>query len=114
MNEFNIDIEHLSTDQRSKINTLLDNYEGIFAKDKCDVGTVINNEAFIDLQVEKYCYKRPYRCSLEDKTEIENQVTQLLKHNILKNPIVHSQHQSHWLIKKMKEKDRNFVLILET
>ena len=83
VNEFNIDIEHLSTDQRSKINILLDNYKSIFAKDKYDVGTVKNYEAFIDLQVDKYCYKRPYRCSLEDKAEIEKQVAQLLKHNLI-------------------------------
>jgi len=34
VNEFNIDIEHLSMDQRSRINTILDNYKSIFAKDK--------------------------------------------------------------------------------
>lgn len=83
VNEFNIDIEHLNTDQRSKINTLLDNYKSIFAKDKYDVGKVKNYEAFIDLQVNNYCHKRPYRCSLEDKAEIEKQVAQLLKHNLI-------------------------------
>ncbi|CAB0039243.1 unnamed protein product [Trichogramma brassicae] len=38
---------------------------------------------FIDLQIDKYCYKRPCRCSLEDKAEIENQIAQLLKHNLI-------------------------------
>jgi len=74
VNEFNIDIEHLSIDQRNRINTILNNYKSIFAKDKYDVGQVNNYEAFIDLQIDKYCYKRPYRCSLEDKAEIEKQV----------------------------------------
>ncbi|GBP50637.1 hypothetical protein EVAR_28829_1 [Eumeta japonica] len=48
-----------------------------------DLGKVKKHEACIDLQVEKYCYKRPYRCSPQDKIEIEDQIVQLLKHELI-------------------------------
>lgn len=81
--EFNIDIDHLDTDQRCTIIKLLENYKSIFAKDKYDIGNVKNYEAFIDLQTNKYCSKRPYKCSLDDKAEIEGQVTHLLKRQLI-------------------------------
>lgn len=36
-------------------------------------------EAHIDLLVDKYCCKRPYRCKIEDKREIEQQISKLLE-----------------------------------
>lgn len=83
MNKFDIDTTYLEHDQRMKISALLNNYKHIFAKDKYDVGQVKNYKAFIDLQVEKYCSKRPYRCSLDDKAEIEKQIGQLLKNDLI-------------------------------
>ena len=82
-NKFNIDTEHLNKNQREQINNLLDSYRDIFAKHKYDTGKVKNYEACINLQVEKYCYKRPYRCSFQDKVEIEKQIAQLLKHGLI-------------------------------
>ncbi|GBO99336.1 hypothetical protein EVAR_577_1 [Eumeta japonica] len=69
--------------EKIKISALLNDYKHIFAKDKYDIGQVKNYEAFIDLQVEKYCSKRPYRCSLDDKKEIEKQIEQLLKNELI-------------------------------
>jgi len=40
-------------------------------------------EARIDLSVDKYCSKRPYRCSVEDKNEIEEQISKLLKKKLI-------------------------------
>jgi len=40
-------------------------------------------EAHIDLIVEKYCYKRPYRCTIEDKKEIEEQIAKLLEKKLI-------------------------------
>ena len=40
-------------------------------------------EAHIDLLVDTYCSKRPYRCNFEDKKEIEQQVSKLLKKNLI-------------------------------
>lgn len=83
VNKFDIDTTYLEHNQRLKIDALLNNFKHIFAKDKYDVGQVKNYEAFVDLQVEKYCSKRPYRCSLYDKEEIEKQIGQLLKNNLI-------------------------------
>ena len=82
-NRFAIDTEHLDSDQREEITALINKYKQNFAKDKYDVGKVKNHEAFIDLQTEKYCYKRPYRCSTRDRIEIEKQIAELLKHNLI-------------------------------
>lgn len=81
--KFDIDTECLNTNQREQINILLDSYSEIFAKNKFDTGKVKKYEACIDLQVDKYCSKRPYRCSLQDKIEIESQISQLLKHELI-------------------------------
>lgn len=40
-------------------------------------------EARIDLSVDKYCSKRPYRCSVEDKNEIEEQISKLLEKKLI-------------------------------
>lgn len=83
--EFKIDLDHLSEDGKEKIQNLVNNYKDIFAVDKYDVGKVRNYEAFIDLQIDKYCSKRPYRCSINDRKEIEEQVSQLLKHGLVED-----------------------------
>lgn len=70
-NKFQIDTDHLDDYKKRKIYDIMNNYKSIFAKDKYDVGEVKNYEAFIDLQIDKYCYKRPYRCTIEDRKEIE-------------------------------------------
>lgn len=58
-------------------------YKMVFAKDKYDIGTVKDYEARIDLLVDKYCNKRPYRCTIEDKKEIEEQIAKLLEKNLI-------------------------------
>lgn len=80
---FNISVYHLDIQQQSKINELIDKYKSLFAKDKYDVGTVKGYEAHIDLLVDTYCCKRPYRCNFEDKQEIEQQVSKLLQKNLI-------------------------------
>ena len=40
-------------------------------------------EARIDLMVDKYCSKRLYRCSIEDKKEIEQQIAKLLEKGLI-------------------------------
>lgn len=81
--DFEVKINHLSTPQKDEIDRLIDKYDSIFAKDKYDVGTVKDYEARIDLTIDKYCSKRPYRCSLNDKKEIENQIAHLLKKKLI-------------------------------
>lgn len=79
--EFQTKIEHLDRNKKIKIERLIDNNKSVFAKDKYDVGTVNEYEARIDLIVEKYCSKRPYRCNINDKKEIEKQIAKLLEKN---------------------------------
>lgn len=81
--EFEVKLNHLHEKEKDKIEKLMDKYKMIFAKDKYDVGTVKDYEARIDLSVDKYCSKRPYRCTMEDKKEIEQQVAKLLEKNLI-------------------------------
>lgn len=72
---FEIKINHLANREKTEINRLINEYECIFAKDKYDIGTVKEYEAHIDLLVDRYCSKRPYRCTVENKKEIEEQIS---------------------------------------
>lgn len=80
---FILNMENLNKEQKAEINKLIDTYKSIFAKDKYDIGTVKDYEARIDLLMDKYCCKRPYRCSIIDKKEIEEQVAKLLEKNLI-------------------------------
>ncbi|XP_014211980.1 uncharacterized protein LOC106641914 [Copidosoma floridanum] len=55
----------------------------IFVRDKYDTVTVKDYEALIDFVVDKNCSKRPYRCTIEDEKEIEQQVANLLEKNLI-------------------------------
>lgn len=61
----------------------MERYSAIFAKDRYDAGTVKDYEAHIDLLIDKYCSKRPYRCNMEERKEIETQIAKLLKNNLI-------------------------------
>lgn len=63
---------------------LICKYKSVFAKDKYDVGTINGYEARIDLIVNKYCNKRSYRCTLEDKQEIDVQIAKLIDNKLIK------------------------------
>lgn len=80
---FEMSMGNLNTQQQMEIKDLIDEYKTSFAKDKYDVGRVKNYEARIDLLVDRYCSKRPYKCSIEDKKEIEKQVGKLLQENLI-------------------------------
>lgn len=80
---FEMSMGNLNTQQQMEIKDLIDEYKTNFAKDKYDVGRVKNYEARIDLLVDRYCSKRPYKCSIEDKKEIEKQVGKLLQENLI-------------------------------
>lgn len=82
-NEFEIRTEHLDKRKKGEIKKIIEKYKMIFAIDKYDIGTVKDYEARIDLLIDKYCSKRPYRCSIEDKKEIEEQIAKLLEKNLI-------------------------------
>lgn len=81
--DFEINISNLNETQKSEILKLISKYESIFAQNKYDVGTVNGYEARIDLLVDKYCSKRPYRCTVKDKKEIEEQISKLLDNKLI-------------------------------
>lgn len=81
--DFEMQINNLNTHQKSEINTLISKYNSVFAKNKFDIGTVNGYEARIDLIIDKYCSKRPYRCTVEDKKEIEEQIAKLLDNKLI-------------------------------
>lgn len=62
---------------------MINKYNTIFARDIYDVGIVKDYKARIDLLIDKYCCKRPYKCSIEDKKEIESQVAKLLENKLI-------------------------------
>lgn len=80
---FKIWINHLDYQEQSVIDDLILENKSVFANDKYDIGMVTDYEAHIGLIIEKYCSKRPYRCTIEDKKEIENQIAKLLEKNII-------------------------------
>jgi hypothetical protein len=80
---FQAKVDHLDGEKQKVIYKIIDKYDTIFAKDQYDVGTVSEHEAHITLSEMKYTAKKPYRCSYEDQTEIERQVTELLKHGMI-------------------------------
>lgn len=80
---FQMKIGNLSHDQELEIIQLMDEYKSVFAKHKYDIGTVTKYEARIDLLVDTYCNKRPYRCTVEDKNEIEEQISKLLDSKLI-------------------------------
>lgn len=81
--DFEIITNHLEYIKKNDIDKLVEKYRTIFAKDKYDIGTVRNYEAHIDLLIEKYPSKRPYRCTMEDRKEIEQQIAKLLQKKLI-------------------------------
>ena len=73
----------LLDNQKKEIKQLVHKYITCFAKDKFDVAKIQNGEAQVKLSVDKYISLRPYRCSIPDKKEIETQIQQLLKANLI-------------------------------
>jgi len=70
--KFQIELEHLDKIKKKRIEKLIDKHKSVFAKDKYDVGTVKDYEARIDLLVDRYCSKRPYKCNIDDKRKLKN------------------------------------------
>ncbi|KMQ84697.1 hypothetical protein RF55_17295 [Lasius niger] len=80
---FEIITDHLEYEEKNEIDKFIEKYGATFAKDKYDIGTVRNYEAHIDLLIEKYPSKRPYRCTSEDRKEIEQQIAKLLETKLI-------------------------------
>lgn len=80
---FKIIVNHLEYEEKNEIEKFIEKYKTVFAKDRYDIGAVRNYEAHIDLLVERYPSKRPYRCTIEDRKEIAEQIAKLLGKNLI-------------------------------
>ncbi len=81
--DFEAKTNHLNNEEKTEIYNIIDEYDTLFAKNRYDVGTVCNNMAQIKLMENKYTYKKPYRCSIEDQQIIEEQISELLKYGLI-------------------------------
>lgn len=72
-------LNHLDDNKKSTITDILNINESVFSKHKYDIGEIKDQEAHIKLLENKYISKKPYRCSIPDEREIENQITKLLE-----------------------------------
>lgn len=74
---------HLTNEMKKEIENLVDKYINCFASDKYDVGRIKSDQAHIKLTVDKYVAQRPYRCNIQDKKEIEEQIKHLLNADLI-------------------------------
>lgn len=81
--QINVKLEHLPNEKRKEVKYLIDKYKSIFAKNKFDVGKVKDHEAQIKLAERKFIAKKPYRCSINDQKEIEFQIKELIKTDLI-------------------------------
>lgn len=81
---FETKVSHLDSEKRSIIKNFIEKHSSLFAKDAFDIGSVKNYKAHISLSSDSYVSKKPYRCTFDDQTEIERQVAELLRHNIIR------------------------------
>ena len=84
VNNFIAELDHIKDEKQKKmILNLIDKHKNIFAKDKYDVGRIASDEAQIKLTRDEYVTSRPYRCSIPDRKEIEEQVQRLLEADLI-------------------------------
>lgn len=80
----NINKEQLvNTKMQESLQKIVKKNEDCFAKDKFDVGRVTSAQAQVKLTEDKFVARRPYRCSPQDRQEIENQIRRLLDADLI-------------------------------
>ncbi|CAB3234337.1 unnamed protein product [Arctia plantaginis] len=84
-NKINTTTINVKTNSKTSLDCLLDNHKTVFAEHKYDIGTVKNYEATVKLTKNKYIARKPYKCSLQDKEEIDTQIKSLLKAGLIEH-----------------------------
>jgi len=112
--EFQIKLEHLDKMKKKEIEKLINKHKSVFAKDKYDVGTVKDYEARIDLLVDKYSSRRPYKCNIDDKKEIEKQIAKLLEKKLIEESYSPFAAPVTLAYKRDKGKKSRLCMIFET
>ena len=84
VSQFEANLEHIQDDnKRDQILNLISQYKTIFARDKYDVGCITASEAQIRLFKDEYITRRPYKTSIPDRQEIEEQIKNLLERGLI-------------------------------
>lgn len=81
--KFEADLNHLDTKKQNLLTNLIETYISIFEEKKYDIGRVNNHEALSKLVENKCISKKSYRCSVHNQIEIEHQIAELLKADLL-------------------------------
>ncbi|KAK7584083.1 hypothetical protein V9T40_005046 [Parthenolecanium corni] len=81
--ELQADLSHLDLEKSQILENLIHNFNHAFAKNKYDVGTVVDHVASLKLTEHKYIYRKPYRCNIIDQKEIENQISKLIEAGLI-------------------------------
>lgn len=93
------------------IETILQRNHMVFAKSKFDIGIVRNYGAKIKLTENKFVARKPYKCSFQDKTEIEAQIQALLKADLIEES--YSPYAAPVLLVFKKEEGKKSRLCIE-
>ena len=72
-----------NTPAKLTLDKILADKRRVFASSKFDVGLMKNYEAHISLVVNKFISRKPYKCSYEDEKEIEKQIRELEKSELI-------------------------------
>lgn len=83
VDDFSANLDHLGRNEKMAIESIINKYSAVFAKDKFDIGSVSDHEATIKLMEHKYVSRKPYRCSIDDQKEIDSQISKLLSSNLI-------------------------------
>lgn len=104
-------IKRKETKTEDKIEHLILKYEKLFAKHKYDVGRTKLEEGKIKLKRDEIIALRPYRCNQTDQKEIEEQVQNLLKYNLIKES--HSPFSAPVTLANKRDEGRRCRLVVD-
>ncbi|RWS22051.1 gag-pol fusion protein-like protein, partial [Leptotrombidium deliense] len=78
---------NLSESEKQTVNELINEFNDVSSKDKYDIGTINIEQCRVELTTKVPINLRPYRCSPDDQKLIDEQVAQLLKHNLIRKSV---------------------------
>lgn len=109
------EINSTTTNEKIKpdeeIQKLIHRHRQLFAQDKYDVGRTRLEECKIRLKRNEVIALRPYRCNQKDQKEIEEQIRNLLKHDLIKES--HSPFSAPVTLANKKDERRRCRLMID-
>lgn len=84
VSQFEASLDHIQdSNKKDQILNLISQCKSIFARDKYDVGCITASQAQIRLFKDEYITRRPYKTSIPDRHEIEEQIKNLLERGLI-------------------------------